>query len=289
MYGKAIEVCRKHGMIAHEMENLAELASSRVFAPTERDETMRSYEEGISRAKEVGDKGAESRILGQKGFYLLRLCHVYEGHKMVLEAEAMALQTGDQRAVVRTRALRAITDRWLGNPSKAIELTEGLTDALSKAFNLAQLSGIIFIRGLSLAEIGRIEEAVAALRHGIGLCEKFGGALHLGRLYNTLGYCYGEIHNPEEAWKWNLKGEGIARKLMEQYPMGRPLTAEIVANAKVNVMENLFAQGNTEEAWDRITSFEEESKGADYDTARVRWEARLDFLSLTYPLAARKR
>ena len=198
---------------------------------------------------------------------------------MILEAEAMALQTGDQRAVVRTRALRALTDRWLGNPSKAIELTEGLTDAFSKIHNLAQLSGIIFTRGLSLAEIGRIEDAVAALKHGIDLCEKFGGALHLGRLYNTLGYCYSEIHHPEEAWKWNLKGEGIGRKLMEQYPVGRPLTAEIVANADVNLMENLFDQGNREEAWDRITSFEEESKSADYDEGRFRWEARMDFLT----------
>ena len=86
----------------------------------------------------------------------------------------------------------------------------------------------------------------------------------MGRLYNTLGYCYGEIHHPEEAWKWNLKSEGIARKLMEQYPHGGP-RREIVAQANVNLMENLFDQGNTEEVWDRIESFEEESKSPDYD------------------------
>jgi len=44
-------------------------------------------------------------------------------------------------------------------------------------------------------------------------------------------------------------------------------------------MENLFDQGNMEEAWDRITSFEEESKSADYNEGRQRWEARLDFLA----------
>ena len=220
MYRKAIEVCQKHGMTAYEMKNLVEFSFARWFTPKEREEIIRSYEEGISRAREVGDKGAESGLLGMKGFHLAGLGHVYEGHKMILEAEAMALQTGDQRAVVRTRALRSVTDRWLGNPSMAIELTEGLTDALSKILNLTSLSGIIFTRGLSLAEIGRIEDAVVALKHGIDLCEKFGGALHLGRLYNTLGYCYSEIHHPEEAWKWNMKGEGIARKLMEQYPVG---------------------------------------------------------------------
>ena len=279
MYRKAIEVCQKHGMIAHEMENLAELAMARWFTSMTREEAIRSYEEGILRVREVGDKGSESAILSVKGLYLSGLGHRYEGHKMMLEAEAMALQTGDQRAVAQTRTLRALTERWIGSPCKAIELTEGLAEAFSKVFNLTHLSALIFIRGLSLAEIGRIEDAVAALKHGIDLCEKFGGAPHLGRLYNNLGYCYSEIHHPEEAWKWNLKGEGIARKLMEQYPLGRLRTAEIVANAKVNLMENLFDQGNTEEAWDRIKSFEEESISADYDYGRDRWAARLDFLT----------
>ena len=61
--------------------------------------------------------------------------------------------------------------------------------------------------------------------------------------------------------------------------MGRPTGAEIFANANVNLMENLFDQGNTAEAWDRIVSFEEESKAPDYFRARDRWEARLDFLA----------
>jgi tetratricopeptide (TPR) repeat protein len=198
---------------------------------------------------------------------------------MTVEAEAMALQTGNQRAIGSNRILRAHAERWLGRPGKTLELTEGVADALSKMFNLNQLSGLIFARGLSLAEIGRIEEAVAALKHGIDLCEKLGGAVHLGRLYNTLGYCYSEIHHPEEAWKWNLKSERVARKLMEQYPMGSPIAAEIVAQANVNLMENMLDQGKTEEVWNRIKSFEEESRGSDYYRSRDRWEARLDFLA----------
>jgi len=148
-----------------------------------------------------------------------------------------------------------------------------------KMFYLNQLSGLIFTRGLSLAEIGRIEDAFAALKHGIDLCEKFGGVAHLGRLYNTLGYCYSEIHHPEEAWKWNLKSEGIARKLMEQFPMGGLIAGEIIAQANVNLMENLLDQGKTEEVRNRIKSFEEESKSPDYNRSRDRWNARLDFLT----------
>ncbi len=278
-YRKAMEVCQKHGVIADEMEILVEIGWARWFTPMERGEAIKSYEEGIARAREVGDKGAESQILSTKGFYLAILGHRYEGHNMAVEAESMALQTGNPQAVAGTRGIRAVSERWLGRPGKTVELTEGLTDALNKMLNLTQLSGLIFIRGLSLAEIGRIEDAFAALKHGIDLCEKFGGAVHLGRLYNTLGYCYSEIHHPKEAWKWNLKSEEIARKLMEQYPMGVPIAAEIVANANVNLMENLFDQGKTEEVWNRIKSLEEESKSSDYYRSRDRWEARLDCLA----------
>jgi class 3 adenylate cyclase/tetratricopeptide (TPR) repeat protein len=278
-YRKAMDVCQKHGMVAHEMEILVGVGLARFFTSMEHEEAIRFYEKGIGRAREVGDKGAESEILSIKGLYMGVLSHHYEGHKMAVEAEAMALQTGDPRAVAATRLIRAFAERWLGNHSKAIELTEGLTEALSKMFNLNQLSALLFIRGLSLAEIGRIEDAISVLRHGIDLCEKFGGAIHLGRLYNSLGYCYSEIHYPEEAWKWNLKSDGIARKLMKQYPIMGLIAGEIVAQANVNLMENLFDQGKTEEVWDRIKSFEEESKGPDYNRTRDRWEARLDFLT----------
>jgi len=278
-YRKAMEVCQKHGGIADEMEILMEIGWARWFTRMEREEAIRSYEEEIARAREVGDKGAESRILSTKAFYLATLGYRYEGYNMAVEAEAMALQAGNPRAVIATRGIRAVAERWLGRPGKTVELTEGLTDALSKMFSLTQLSGLIFIRGLSLAEIGRIEEAVAALKHGIDLCEKFGGAVHLGRLYNTLGYCFNEVHHPKEALKWNLKSEEIARKLMEQYPTGGPIAAEIVAQANVNLMENLFDQGRTEEVWTRMKSFEEESKSSDYYRSRDRWEARLDCLT----------
>jgi class 3 adenylate cyclase/tetratricopeptide (TPR) repeat protein len=278
-YRKAADVCQKHGMVAHEMEILVEVGLAKFFTVMEREEAIRFYEEGIARVREVRDKSAESRILSTKALYMGALSHYYEGHKMAVEAEAMALQTGNPRAIAATRVIRAFAERWLGSYSKAIELTEGLTDTLSKMFSLNQLSALIFIRGLSLAEMGRIEDAISALRHGIDLCEKFGGAIHLGRLYNTLGYCYGEIHHPEEAWKWNLKSEAIARKLMKQYPIGGLIAGEIVAQANINLMENLFDQGTTEEVWNRIKSFEEESKNPDYNRTRDRWEARMDFLA----------
>jgi tetratricopeptide (TPR) repeat protein len=66
---------------------------------------------------------------------------------------------------------------------------------------------------------------------------------------------------------------------MEQYPMGRETSAEVVAQANVNLMENLFDQGNPDAAWDRMKSFKEETKSDDYIRARDRWEVRMDYLT----------
>ncbi len=277
-YSRALDICRRHGMVADEMENLTGFAWAKWFTRMSREEAIKSYEEGIARARAAGDKRAEGQLRSIQGFYLSILGHRSEAFQMILEAEATVLQTGDLRAIGMNRVLRAFAERWLGRPGRTVELTDGLMEALSRMFNLTQIAGLMFIRGCSLAEIGRIEDAISTLRQGIDNCEKSGAAVHLGRLYNALGYCYSEIHNPDEAWKWNLKSEAMARKLSQRYPTGDPISIEIVANANVNLMENLFDQGRVEEAWDRVTSFEREAKNPDYYRARDRWEARLDSL-----------
>ncbi len=274
-YQKALEASQRQGMVAHEMQILREFARAKWFTRMEREEAIQWYEERIARAKEVGDKAAESQLRSIKGFYLCFLGHVSEGYVILVEADAMALQTGNQQSIGYNRMVRAWAERWLGRPDKTVELTEGLMDGLGKIINPMRLSAIIFIRGTALAELGRIEEALKSLKHGIDLCEKFGGAVHLGRLYNAVAYCYSEIHHPEEAWKWNLKSDAIARKLMA----GSQIVPETVAHADVNLMENLFDQGRNDEAWDRIKAFEEESKSPDYYRNRDRWQARMDFLA----------
>jgi class 3 adenylate cyclase/tetratricopeptide (TPR) repeat protein len=286
-YREAVLISRRHRMVEYEMDNLAELAWAMWWTPVRamNEEVLGFYEEAIARAREVGDRAAESRILSVKGIYISLLGLRYQesgthlGNQIIADAERMAFESGDQRAILLNRGLRAISERWLGRPQKTIELTEGLAEALRSIFNLNQLSGLMFIRGLALAEYGRIQDAIELLRDGIDISEKFGGVPMLIRFYNTLGYCYGEIHHPERAWGLNLKSEEVARKLMEQYPLGRQMAGEVVAQANVNLMENLFDQGKLEDAWHRMEFFKKESKSGDYDRTRHRWTVRMDYLA----------
>jgi len=250
------------------MEITAEVGFARFFTSMGHEEAVKFYDGEIARVRELGDKGIESQILSVKGLYLCGLGHLREGHEIIEEANAIARLAGDPRVETLTVSVLGFAERWLGRPARAVELTEGLSDRLNEMYNPSQFSALMYFRGLSLAEMGRTEDAISTLSQGIDLCEKLGSLIHLGRFYNTVGYCYGEIHHPEEAWKWNLKSEEIARGLMEQYPMRGLIAGEIVAMANVNLMENLFDQGRKEEAWNRIEPFRKDSTGPNYDRSR---------------------
>ena len=145
--------------------------------------------------------------------------------------------------------------------------------------NISNLTNLIAIRGIALAEIGRIEEGINVLKYGIEVCENFGAFLRLGVIYNSVGYCYGEIYQSDKAWPYNKRSETIARKLMKENPMGIRQFAEIAAQANVNLMENLFDQGKPEEAWKIMEALEEESKSTDFNMFRHQWESRMKYLA----------
>jgi class 3 adenylate cyclase/tetratricopeptide (TPR) repeat protein len=282
-YKEGVEISRRRGLIEHEMSSLAKLAWAMWWTPiaTMKDDVIKFFKEAIVRAREAGNKAVESQILSVKGVYITLLSHKYacKGNQIMVDAGQMALEVGDPETIFINRGLRALSERWLGRPRKTVELTEGLLEPLRSMFNLNQLSGLIFTRGVALAEIGRIEEGIELLKEGIDICEKLGGELMLGRLYNALGYCYQEIHAPERAWDLNMRSEKVARELMKQYPMGREMAGEVVAQASLNLMENLFDQGKSEEAWHRLKSLEEESKSGDFVRARDQRRSRMNYLA----------
>jgi class 3 adenylate cyclase/tetratricopeptide (TPR) repeat protein len=279
-YNVAIKISRAHNMTEHEMNSLAERAWTLWFTPIHamREEVIRYHEEGLQRVREVGNKAVESRILAAKGFYTCNLEKRYQGNRIIVDAERMALETGNKQAIYFTRFLRATSERWLGRPDKTIQITEGLVEAQRKAYNLANLFALMFIRGLALAESGRIEEGISLQKDGIEMCEKLGGNLHLGRLYNGLGYCYKEIYINDLAYKYNSRSEQIARDLMEKFPGGSSTTGEIAAQARVNILENIFDENKISDAQKQISIFMQESKSDHFERARDRWEVRMEYL-----------
>jgi tetratricopeptide (TPR) repeat protein len=57
------------------------------------------------------------------------------------------------------------------------------------------------------------------------------------------------------------------------------MAGEVVAQASVNLMENLFDQDKPEEAWQRLKAFKEESKSGDYVRAHYQRGSRMNYLA----------
>jgi class 3 adenylate cyclase/tetratricopeptide (TPR) repeat protein len=274
---RASSLSRRHGMVDLEKESLRYLAFLTYMWPL-RDEAERIWEEGLVRAREIRDKGLESHILAMMSLWDM----VYERHRgsqTVLDAERIALASDDPRSVLGARFVRSIWERHLGKPRKTVELTEGMTELLRTMYNINLLSNVIWVRGVALAEIGQIEDAITTLREGIDICERFGALYRLATLYNCLGYCYGEIYQFEQAWKFNLRSEEIARRLMEKHPLGRRQWAHCAGEATASLMENLLDQGDLEAGWDRMGSIQEEARSSDFDMNRYQWESRVNYIA----------
>ena len=277
-YRKVIEISRRHGMLDQERKGLLGLTSMMYMWPV-RIEAERTLKEAISWAKEKEDKELESITLSNMGFCTTVYGDPKKANQMILDAEQIAMETGETVAIFTARMTRSFTERLLGNPKKTVELTEGMFESLHRSYSLIPLMNVALVRGTALAEMGRIEDSILLLRKGMDIFEKFGAFFRLASLHNTLGYCYGEIHQHQRAWELNLRSEEIARRQMEEYPLGRHLYAELLAQASVNLMENLFDQGKVEAAWDRMESFKVESRSKDYDLFRYRWETRMNYLA----------
>ena len=274
----AAEVSRQHGLIDHEIDSLSWIAMIMHTWPLKA-EAEKSYEEGLARAREIGDKRLESYLLSLLGIRAAMDGEPYKGYQTCRKAEKMAMETDDIIRQISIRIQRAYTERWIGRPQKTIELTEGLTELARQTVNLSGLSYIVFFRGLAMAEVGRIEDGMEILKYGIDICEEFGVFIRLGCLYNSMGYCCGEIYRIESALAFNRKAEKIARSLMNKYPMGRHQYAEMVAQSKVNLLENLFDQRNLEDAWKSLKNFEKEALSKDFDWFRFQWESRMNYLA----------
>jgi tetratricopeptide (TPR) repeat protein len=158
-------------------------------------------------------------------------------------------------------------------------LTEGTVEKARSLLNVTMLSLLTIYRGVALAEMGQIEDSIVLIRSVIDICEKFGVPVWIGPLYNCLGYCYSEIYQIEQAWKFNLKSEEIARNLLEKYPMGQRQWAHAIGQAETSLAENLLDQGKIDKAWERIKATDQESKGEGFDYNRYQWESRMNYLA----------
>ena len=269
-------------MTEQEMESLIQQAATIIFSGADLEQAIRFYDGALARTRALGRKAAESLILSLKGNYICTTGRRYQGYLMIREAEKLALETGDPRAISTVRLSRAIAERWLGLPEKAVELTEGVVESLLSTFYIEVASLGIYVRGVALAEIGRIEEAMKILNDGIQTCESLGRHGPFGAALQLSGLLLHGDSTDRKGAGTEFPKPGIRSRAHGRKPLRDDgSAAEVVAHATVNLMENLFDLGDSDGAWELMKSFEQESGGDDYTRSRDRWGSRMDALAAT--------
>jgi class 3 adenylate cyclase/tetratricopeptide (TPR) repeat protein len=275
---KTAELGRDYGMTDYEVKSLADMAVFMYMWP-DKAEADNFYSMGLERARELGDQALESFIMSFQGIRTVVMDgQPYKGSQIIHRANRIATATKNPQAIGAVAIPLAYAERWLGRPQKANEITNDLVGIMKSSFSITMIGNLISVRGNSLAETGCIEEAIALIEDAIDSCEKYGTLFRVGAFYNSLGYCYAEIHQPRQAIPVNEKSAQVAQSLMAKFPMGILQQAEINAHANVNLMENHFDLGEVDAAWTRIQKFREESKGDVYNFYRDRWQNRMHYL-----------
>ena len=275
---KAIKHSQDLGMNEYERKCYYTLGHNTIAWHNQK-EAKQILSEGLVRARDLGEKTFESQMLSFTALNACAFSSIRKGYEIAIDAEKIAFEAGDRFSILFARMQRSYSERWLGRAEKSVEFTDDVVGLSQKIGNLAMASIIIGSRGTALVEIGRIEEGIELLNSGIELDEKHGGFFKYALKFNTLGYCYSELHQHEKALELNLRSEEIARGLFNKYPNGRLNHAEMIAQANINVFENLFDQGKMDTAWNRLKSFEKESRSSDFDFLRYIWESRMYVLA----------
>jgi class 3 adenylate cyclase/tetratricopeptide (TPR) repeat protein len=247
-----------------------------IYNTTLKDRVPGYYEQALDLARSLKDTGAEALAITAHAYWRY-LWKDSDEKKICEDALAIAEKSGEADSIFNCRSILANFERWGGNPQRSLQYTEGMLEVLQSLFNMTMASMTSFTRAWALIDIGKYNEAIVFLNEWLDLAEQNAHYLALGRIYNSFGWVFSEIHSINKAFDFNQKSLEHAISLQKS-PAMIISASEMQAMAEVNMMENKFDMGDVNEAWDHITRFEEVSKHSNYDIHRIRWSTRMNDL-----------
>jgi class 3 adenylate cyclase/tetratricopeptide (TPR) repeat protein len=96
---------------------------------------------------------------------------------------------------------------------------------------------------------GDYESALAELEETLATCERVGDGVTRMRIFNIVGWIYGDLGDPRRALEWNQRGVEASRTAAMPTP-------EVEMHSLLNVAENLLALGRTDEAEEYLRDVE---------------------------------
>ena len=203
-----------------------------------------------SLAVAAGEGAAEVRALGS--MFLWTLFVVRDRHA---EAEPLfpfvddhADQFSDAWAKGLWAWLASRWNLWRGQLDAALRLSEeGRSSVRMVTFHRVTAQ---WNEAHALATVGEYEAALGLLHETLATCERGGDLMNRVRCLNTIGYVYGELGDVVRAMEWNEQSLDMAVASNTPVP-------EIEMNARLNLAENLVAQGRLDDAAKQFCVVEE--------------------------------
>jgi tetratricopeptide (TPR) repeat protein len=155
------------------------------------------------------------------------------------EAITLSRETHQPAYEVLGRFFHIINHSWRGLYEQAHRIAEEAVAAGEQHHVTFPLLINKWAQALAFASHGRYNDAIAALRDTIALCERMGDNSVQSRAWNTLGWVHGELCDWEKGIEFNQRGLELA------HIVGDP---EITINAQINLADYAFATGEPEQA-----------------------------------------
>jgi hypothetical protein len=153
---------------------------------------------------------------------------------------------------------------------------EAMEDRMRLASSCADVLRITWMRGMALANQGRISDALQALQEGMQMGEMNGERFWSSRIPNTVGWIYSELLDPGTALKYNLQGVIAAQQTAQP---------EVEANSHINVSNAYIALGDLNLAWRHLSEGERILSAASGKWLKWRFIIRLELENANYWLA----
>jgi class 3 adenylate cyclase/tetratricopeptide (TPR) repeat protein len=202
-----------------------------------------SAEATLRQAMAVGEQSSDDEVRAAAGGVLGLVCVVGDRHDEAEpffdSAKEFASSLTDPFMAGYWRLFESRLALWKGQVDLALQISEEHRPAID---------GNIFTRlqgrwheAHARATLGEYEGARRILEETLSACERVGDIVTRVRCANTLGYVYGELFDFARAMDWNQRSLDLVLATRAPVP-------EVEMNARLNLAENLLAQGRLEEA-----------------------------------------
>jgi class 3 adenylate cyclase len=236
-YNRVVDACKAAG--DRRREGL--VLSMRSYVEWEAHEFAKAEASSREAIELAGDDMPDVRFAGLVTlWYNLDVCGKRpEAREFMPEIQALASEVDTPFFQGLFASLFMLQLNWFGE-FEAVERQGEISKSIINRSSLA-MANTEWSKCLALGGIGEYQRAIKELKLLLKLAKRMGNIFFAIRIYNSIGWMYGEIHHFEEAVKWNTEG-------MIEAQDAPTLDSEVESNARLNLGDNLVEMGSPDEA-----------------------------------------